>query len=114
MHPELISGADEYELLVPRFHARDLDLEDGQTVTVEGYAVEGMPCCEGEEGDHEEVHIWVTKAVIDGEEYDLDGRGRMGPRWGMMGSGWGHHGGMMGHGRRPFGEDDSRDWGRRM
>ena len=113
MHPELISGADEYELLVPRFHAYELDLEDGQTVTVEGYAVEGMPCCQGEE-EHDEMHIWVTKAVIDGEEYDLEGGPRMKPRWGKMGPRGGHHGGIMGPGRRPFDGDDSRDWGRRM
>jgi hypothetical protein len=114
MHPELKSGADEYELLVPRFRAYELDLEDGQTVTVEGYAVEGMPCYGWEDEEHDELHIWVTKAVIDGEEYDLEGGPRMDPRWGMMGSGWGRHGGMMGPGRRPFGGDDSRDWGRRM
>ena len=61
MHPELKSGAEEYELLVPRFYAYDLDLKEGQTVTVEGYTVEGMPCYEDEEG--EELHIWVTKAA---------------------------------------------------
>jgi hypothetical protein len=112
MHPELKSGSEEYELLVPRFHVYELNLEDGQTITVEGYTVEGMPCCEDHE--EEEVHIWVTKAVIDGEEYDLDAEGfrggRMGPRWGMKD----HRRGMMGPNRRPYGDDDPRDWGRRM
>ncbi|MBN2553391.1 MAG: hypothetical protein JXB06_11515 [Spirochaetales bacterium] len=108
MHPELESGGMEYELLVPRFYAYDLDLEEGQTVTIEGYTVEGMPCCEGE--DEEEVHIWVTKAVIDGQEYDLQAEGFrggfMGPHGGM---------GMMRPGRRPYGygDRDPRDWGRR-
>ncbi len=108
MHPELKSGAEEYELLVPRFYAYELDLEEGQTVTIEGYTVEGMPCCEEEEDG--ELHIWVTKAVIDGQEYDLEN----GPRWGMMGPGMRRRGGMMGPGRRPYGCDDDRDWGRRM
>lgn len=108
MHPELKSGKDEYELLVPRFYAYELDLEEGQTVTIEGYTVEGMPCCEDEE--EEELHIWVTKAVIDGQEYDL----KDGPRWGMMGPGMGPRGGMMGPGRRPHGWGDERYWGRRM
>jgi hypothetical protein len=108
MHPELKSGNREYELLVPRFYAYELDLEEGQTITVEGYTAESMPCCEGEE--EEELHIWVTKAIIDGEEYDLAD----GPRWGMMGPGWGHRGGMMGPDRRPFDGRNPRDWGRRM
>jgi hypothetical protein len=106
MHPELKSGGEEYELLVPRFYASELDLEEGQTVTVEGYTVEGMPCFEDEEG--EEVHIWVTKAIIDGKEYDLEAGGFRG---GHMGSRSGM--GMMGPGRRPYDYGDSRDWGRR-
>jgi hypothetical protein len=112
MHPELKSGGEEYELLVPRFYAYQLELEEGQTVTIEGYTVEGMPCC-GDEAE-EELHIWVTKAVIDGQEYDLEDGPRMGPRWGMMGPGMGRRGGMMRPGRRPYGYDDDRDWGRRM
>ena len=108
MHPELKSGAEEYELLVPRFYAYELDLEEGQTITVEGYTVEGMLCCHEEE--EEELHIWVTKAMIDGEEYDLAD----GPRWGMMGPGMGPRRGMMGPGRRPYGYDEERYWGRRM
>ena len=104
MHPELESGDEEYELLVPRFYVYELDLQEGQTVTVQGYTLEGMPCCEDEE--EEELHIWVTKAVIDGVEYELED----GPRWGMMGP----RGGMMGPGRRPYGYEKDRDWGRRM
>jgi len=106
MHPELKSGSEEYELLVPRFYAYDLDLEDGQTVTVEGYTVEGMPCFEDEE--HKEVHIWVTKAIIDGKEYDMEAGGFRG---GHMGSRRGM--GMMGPGRRSCGDGDARGWGRR-
>jgi hypothetical protein len=106
MHPELKSGGEEYELLVPRFYVYELDLEEGQTVTIEGYTAEGMPCREDEEEG--ELHIWVTKAVIDGEEYDLGD----GPRWGM-GPGMGPRRGMMGPDRRPYGYDPDRDWGRR-
>ena len=102
MHPELESGDEEYELLVPRFHAYELELEEGQTITVEGYTVQAMPCCEEEE---EELHLWVTRAVIDGEQYDLED----GPRWGMMGPGMGPRRGMMGPGRRPYGCDRDRD-----
>lgn len=111
MHPELESGDAEYELIVPRFYVYELDLQEGQTVTVEGYSLEEMPCCEDEE--EEELHIWVTKAVIDGVEYELEDGPRMDPRWGM-GPGRGHRGGMMGPGRRPYSYEEDRDWGRRM
>jgi hypothetical protein len=101
MHPELESGGEEYELLVPRFYVYELDLREGQTVTVQGYPVEEMPCCEDEE--EAELHIWVTKAVIDGVEYELEDDRPKGPgvdpRWGL-GPGRGHRGGMMGRGRR--------------
>lgn len=93
MHPELESGGKDYELLVPRYYVYEADLKEGQTVTVEGYTVTGMPMFEGEDGD--EVHLWVTKAIIDGKEYDLERYGR-GPMWGG-GPGYGHH--MWGGGR---------------
>ncbi len=94
IHPELKSGGEEYELLVPRYYTYGADLKEGQTITVEGYKVDWeMPC----EGDEEgEAHLWVTKATIDGKEYDLE---RYGPRYGMMG-GWGGHGMMGGWGPR--------------
>jgi hypothetical protein len=73
MHAELKAGGKDYELLVPRFYLYDLELKEGQQVSVEGYVAAG----------EEESYIWVTKAVIDGKEYDLERRGRMrGP--GMM------------------------------
>ena len=69
IHPELKSGDQEYELMVPRFYTFGVDLKEGQTITVEGYRVEG-PCCTMEE-EEDEIHLWVSKAVIDGKEYDL-------------------------------------------
>ena len=73
VHPELKSGDQEYELMVPRFYTFGVDLKEGQTITVEGYQVEGPYCTMEEEED--EIHLWVSKAVIDGKEYDLDGMG---------------------------------------
>jgi hypothetical protein len=111
IHPELESGGETYELLVPRPYIYELNLEEGQTVTVEGYTVEGMPC--RGDGEDQELHIWVTKAVIDGQEYDLKGGPRMDPRWGM-GPGMHPHKGMRDPGRRPYGNEEQRDWGKRM
>jgi hypothetical protein len=106
MHPELKSDGEDYELLVPRFYIQDLDLEEGQTVTVEGYTVEGMPCCEEEDG--EELHILVTKAVIDGVEYELERSPRTDHRWGM-GPGKSSHRGMMDPDRRPYVHEEDSD-----
>jgi len=65
MHAELKADGKEYELMVPRFYLYELELEEGQQVTVEGYVAQG----------DDESYLWVTKAVIDGKEYDLEGRG---------------------------------------
>jgi len=79
MHAELKADGKDYELMVPRFYLYELELEEGQQVTVEGYMAQG----------EDESYLWVTKAIIDGKEYDLErGRGR-GRGYGMMGPrGW--------------------------
>jgi hypothetical protein len=80
--PELISGSKEYELMVPRYYQYDSDLEEGQTITVEGFlAPETGAWRAEEEAGSEENHLRVTKAIIDGVEYDLGQS-----RGGMMGS----------------------------
>lgn len=77
MHPELKTGAQEYELMVPRHLLYGLDLKEGQEVSVEGFVAAG----------EDESYLWVTKAVIDGKEYDLERGARMGwgPRRGRRG-----------------------------
>jgi hypothetical protein len=79
MHAEVKADGKTYELMVPRFYLYDLDLKEGQNVTVEGYVAAG----------EDENYLWVTKAVIDGKEYDLERRGR-GPMMGPWGGrrGW--------------------------
>jgi hypothetical protein len=73
MHAELKADGKDYELMVPRFYLYDLELKEGQEVTVEGFVAQG----------DDESYVWVTKAVVDGKEFNLEGprRGR-GP--GMM------------------------------
>jgi len=101
IHPELKSGNQEYELMVPRFYTFGVDLQEGQTITVEGYQVEGPYCTMEEEED--EIHLWVSKAVIDGKEYDLDSMsfGNMGRPGSFMRGAHPMSGGRIPMGSRP-------------
>jgi hypothetical protein len=102
IHPTLKTGDKVYELMVPRYLVYQADLKEGAQVTVEGYQVVGRS--PWEQGDDGNIDVFVTKATINGKEYDLSqfrgpmaggyGRGR-----GMMGgwgSGYGRGYGMMG------------------
>jgi hypothetical protein len=103
-HPVLKSGGKEYELMVPRHLTWNLDVKDGEQVTVEGYVVQGGPRAGKDDGD---IDLFVTKAVIDGKEYDLSqyrgpmmGGTRGGRSWGpgmRGGRGW-KGGGRAGQG----------------
>ncbi len=81
-HPVLKAGDKEYELLVPRYLTWNLDVKEGEQVSVEGYVVQGMPWhTSADDGD---VDLMVTKATVKGKEYDLSQyRGGMGAA--MMG-----------------------------
>jgi hypothetical protein len=111
VHPTLKSGDKVYELLVPRYVVFQSGLKEGASVTVEGYQATNLPpWAEIPQGA---VAMYVTKATIDGKDYDLSqlrgpmmggrwddggargygrgmmgGRGTMGNRGGGMGSGW--------------------------
>jgi hypothetical protein len=102
VHPTLKSGDKVYTLLVPRRLIYQSSLKEGANVSVEGYQATVLPpWADVATGT---IAVYVTKATIDGKEYDLSQfRGRMmgagrdddegyGPGRGMMG-GWG---GMMG------------------
>lgn len=77
MHPVLKSGGKEYELMIPRMYLYSIELEEGESVTVEGYeADEPTGFMRGwrfqDEGEDNELHILVTKATVDGVEWDLE------------------------------------------
>jgi len=57
----------EYDLMYPRFLAEGIDIENGQTIAVEGYLVPG-PRWESAE---EENYLRLTRVTINGEDYDL-------------------------------------------
>ena len=94
-HPALQTGDGVYELMYPRFFDDEIDLEEGETVTVEGFLVPGP---RWEEENEEELYLHVTKAIIDGEEYILDDGQGPGPR--MAGKSPRRRGGAEAGGRR--------------
>ena len=114
MHPELKTADQEYELLVPRYLAYQIDLEEGEEIAVSGFKALDMACCDEEAGD--EVHLWVTKATIRGEEYDLENE--LGSGRGMGDWSNGQRGRMMdrdsmgGRGMHGRGNNSRGDWGR--
>jgi hypothetical protein len=105
-HPVLVSGGKEYELHVPRRMTLDIDVKDGDQVSVEGYVVENPPSRTPDDGA---TDLFVTKATIGGKEYDLSQY-----RGAMMGRGMrGGPGGGPGGGRG-WGGDRGRGPGRGM
>ena len=130
MHPILKSGNKVYELMVPRFLIYQASVKEGAQVTVEGYQVQGTPW--GWQDKNDNVDLFVTKATIDGKDYDLTqfrgpvaggrgfGYGRMmggrGPGFGGRGPGYG---GMIGgrgpgNGGRGPGDGGGEGWGCRF
>lgn len=71
----LTVDGQEYELLYPYIAAVDLEVETGDVVTVEGAVVPGPRWEENEDVQY----LHVTKAVIDGEEFDLEAAYGYGP-----------------------------------
>jgi hypothetical protein len=96
LHPTLKGSDKTYYLLVPRYLPYQAGLKDGAEVTVQGYIVNDLP-----RWDVPDNALFVTKATINGKDYDLSQyhRGMMGGYGpGMMGAYYG--GGMVG-GRGP-------------
>ncbi len=121
-HPVLKSSGKEYELLVPRHLTWNLDVKEGEQVTVEGYVVQGMPRAGADDGD---TDLFVTKATIQGKEYDLSQyrgpmmggavarpRGGAVPGWGQGYGPWGRQPGMRGGPAWGPGARGGRGWNR--
>jgi len=105
IHPTLKSGDKVYELMVPRYLVYQVDLKEGAQVTVEGYQVRGMP--PWAQGDDTNIDVYVTKATINGKEYDLSQfRGPM-----ARGYGYGRGRGMMGGWGGGYGAGTMGGWG---
>lgn len=89
LHPELKVGSKLYYLMVPRYYLDDIEVKDGTSVTVEGFVATGVPML-----NEKDEAVLVTKATIDGKEYDLErgyGHPMMG-RGNFQGGGYGPRG----------------------
>jgi hypothetical protein len=98
IHPVLKSGDKTYELLVPRILVREAGVKEGAKVSIEGYQV--VSPVPGTDDGVTATYVYVTKATVDGKDYDLTQvRGPMmrgyGPRGGMMMGGGNGPRGMM-------------------
>ncbi len=75
-HPELTSGRTVYELLVPPYSLHTIEVESGDTITIEGVRTENH-------FESDETYLQVVKATIDGEEYEVSGPEDFGAHRGM-------------------------------
>jgi hypothetical protein len=107
--PVLKTAEGEYDLMVPRYYTYDVEIEEGQTITVEGFlGPDEAPMGRFSRSEDGEPHVMVTKAIIGGEEFEIDTRygsmmsGDFEPRGGGRGDSRGNmRGGRMGHMSRP-------------
>jgi hypothetical protein len=65
--PFLISGTDKYLLMVPYHLLYNLDIENGEEISVTGYETSGHMW----QWDDSEKALILTAATIKGEEYNL-------------------------------------------
>ncbi len=71
--PVLKTADGEYDLMVPRFYTYDVEIKEGQTITVEGFlGPEKAPMGRFIRPDDTEAHVMVSKAIIDGKEFEID------------------------------------------
>jgi hypothetical protein len=97
---ELISGGETFELMYHFLDTSNLEITEGDEITVKGFAVPGPRW----DNDADETHLMLTGAIINGKEYILSGsdycystgfRGR----------------GSFGRGRRPMMGGSFGRWG---
>ena len=82
--PKLTVGENTYELMIPYRLDYDIDIKDGDEITISGFEVPAYRRA----ADSESTNLMVTGATFDGTEYDLNMM-----NYGPMG--YGHKPGMM-------------------
>ena len=66
--PKLTVGENTYELMVPYRLDYDIDIKDGDEITISGFEVPAYR----RTADSELINLMVTAATFDGTEYNLD------------------------------------------
>ena len=66
--PKLTVGENTYELMVPYRLDYDMDIKDGDEITINGFEVPGY----GRNSNPDLTNLMVTAATFNGKEYDLD------------------------------------------
>ncbi len=79
--PKLITGNETYELMYPYYYSYNLEIKDGQEITVKGFEVPAYRW----NTDGDEKHLMLTEATIDGKEYKLNNNNYYGPYGGRRG-----------------------------
>lgn len=60
-----------YELMYPRYLADSFEIENGQSIAVEGFPVPGPRWTATDENADDDQYLRLTKVTINGEEYQL-------------------------------------------
>lgn len=100
IHPVLTSGGKDYYLMIPHRAIYDVAVKDGAQVKIEGYKTTAAP--RYAPANSNATYVLVTKATVDGKDYDLTvnqgvlGRGMMGNNGRGTARGMDGRGGMMG------------------
>jgi len=66
--PKLTVGDNKYELMVPYRLDYDMDIKDGDEITINGFEVPGY----GRNSNPDLTNLMVTTATFNGKEYNLD------------------------------------------
>ena len=83
----IVTDEGTFELMYPYIYSNDIELKDGQQITVKGYETSAYRWAE----DGNEKHLMVTEADVDGKSYKLNSND-FGP---MNGKGGAMRGGRM-------------------
>lgn len=65
------ADGEVYELMYPMYLADSLEIENGQSIDVEGFPVPGPRWTAADKNADEDQYLRLTKVTIDGEEYEL-------------------------------------------
>ncbi len=108
--PKLTVGENTYELMVPYRLDYDINIKNGDEITISGFEVPAKR----RTADSELTNLMVTGATFDGTDYDLnmmsDGPMGYGRRADMMNNAYGHKGRSGRFNKGGF-QNNSRGWG---